>query len=183
MLLSTSGQERRSKSNLIRPHPYHPFSAVTGRSARRQRRGFTLAEVMIVVVVSMMILSWAMPNYFQAVEQSRIDLVGANLLMIWTAQRMYFVNNATYASSTAALVTAGLLDSSFESGTTADGKYEYTIDSASASAFKATAERKSGERWAGNLSIDQGGNLTGSISTGEDPNVIMLTPSLYAIGL
>lgn len=145
------------------------------------RVGFTLAELMIVVIIMMVILQFAIPRYTTATEQARVDLAGSNLVALYTAQRLYFVDQGTFATTLTALIDSKLLDASFAPGKGLDSKYTYAIDSASATAFVGSATRTA-ERWVGTLRIDQTGTLTGQIDDGLG-NPPILTPSRFALGM
>jgi len=145
-------------------------------------RGFTFAELMVVVTIMMVLVGFGVPRYHQAVEQSRVDIAGANMVMIWTAQRMYWVSHSqAFATSLAQLTSVNekLLDPNCAPGSGSDDKYDYAITAGGAT-FTATATRKAGDRWSGTLTIDQTGTLAGTISDGVS---ITLEPSRYALGL
>ena len=153
-------------------------------SPARRRNAFTLLELIVAVIVLMVIISFAIPQYRIAMEQNRVDLAGSRLLMVYTAQRMYFVDNQTFAPALTDLVNAKLIDSALAPGGGSDSKFTYSIKSASATAFVAEAARASTpspQYFSGTLSIDEKGALTGSVQNSDSS--VVLTASTYALGL
>ena len=69
------------------------------------KRGYTLVEMIVAVIVAGVLLSVGVPRFAQSLEQSRADVAGANLRSIWSAQRLYWLQNRTYAPD---LPTLGL---------------------------------------------------------------------------
>ena len=53
--------------------------------------------MMVAMVVLGVLLSMGIPRFQQSLEQSRADVAGANLRSIWSAQRLYWLENRAYA--------------------------------------------------------------------------------------
>lgn len=141
-------------------------------------------ELVVSVIVLMIIMNFAIPQYRVAMEQNRVDLAGSRLLMIYTAQRMYFVENQTFAPALSDLIGKKLLDPSLAPGAGADSKFFYAIDSADATAFSAKATRSSTptpQVFSGFIAINQKGELSGTVQSADSS--IILTASRYALGL
>lgn len=101
------------------------MSTKTSRpSARRQRRGFTLVELMIAVAVVAILAAVGYPSFLSQIRKARradaIDIASG----VQQLQERYRANNPTYAASIAALGLA--------SGLSARGYY--TVSSAPAAA-------------------------------------------------
>jgi prepilin-type N-terminal cleavage/methylation domain-containing protein len=126
----------------------------------RARRGATLLELVIVMTILGVLLSLGIPSFQFALEQSRAQVASANLEAIWSAQRLYWLENRTYAADVATLQSTGMLDSSLSSQTF----FTYEIISADASTFVAIATRTSNQKWNGTFTIDQTGTLSGVLS-------------------
>ena len=88
---------RRHRSGAMAPSA-RPELAVRrlGRLSRRHS-GYSLVEMIVAVIVAGVLLSIGVPRFAQSLEQSRADVAGANLRSIWSAQRLYWLQNRTYA--------------------------------------------------------------------------------------
>jgi prepilin-type N-terminal cleavage/methylation domain-containing protein len=155
----------------------------TSRSAPGKRCGFTLIELIVVLVVIMVLAQFMISPTQRAMEQSRTDIAVAGLRTIWTAQRLYYIENQTYASSINMLVSAGLLSNKDFNQTSNDATrhYYFMIDAgATSTTFTASAwrydRRESGlTPWNGSLSINQDGTVDGFVYLVNESN--SFTPS------
>ena len=59
-------------------------------------KGFTLMEVMIVIVVLGVLAGLAVPTYQNAIEHTAVREAETNLKTIYTAEKIYNVNHGTY---------------------------------------------------------------------------------------
>ena len=78
---------------------------------RRSRGGFTLIEIMIVVLIIGILLAIAVPNFMKARDTSRTNSCIANLKQLYAAQQQYAMDNkldGTAAVTSANLCGAGL---------------------------------------------------------------------------
>ncbi len=148
-----------------------------GRSAQSssasRRRGLSIVEVMLVLVVMGVLLSLSAPSFRQSIEQSHADIAGANLRAIWTAQRVYWLEYRTYAAQLSLLESSGLLDPTIVSGSQ---RYTYTISSADNTTFTATANRVGSVRWTGQFTIDEDGLVAGVVQASGETNIV---PGFY----
>ena len=136
---------------------------------RSRREGFSLVEVMIVLVVIGVLVSFAIPRYDRAVEQSRADVAVANLRAIWSAQRMYWLENHAYTADLSTLSNAGLLDASILA---VGAGYSYAVPTADASSFTATASRSGNSQWNGTLSINENGSVSGVLQSAGNRDIV-----------
>ena len=105
----------------------HGF-CMTLPSTRKRFHGFSLMEVMIVVVIIGILAALAYPNLEKYLKRARQTEAKTNLSAIYTAQKIYFTLNQPYAED------INELDLSL-----AQGLYTYIME-ASTSTFKAQAE-------------------------------------------
>ena len=116
--------------------------------------------MLVALIVTGVLLSMGVPKFQQSLEQSRADVAGANLRSIWAAQRLYWLENRTYAPDLPTLLSANLIDPSLP---TATAPYGYTIASSSDSWFTATATRSGSTNWSGTFTIAADGTFSGSV--------------------
>jgi prepilin-type N-terminal cleavage/methylation domain-containing protein len=144
------------------------FNLLSGKSYLPSSRyffqkGYTLVEVTVAMIIICILVSIAAPIYSKAIEQARLDSAAGNLKTVWSAQRAYWLKNHNFADSLATLEAEGLINSYLVSPPS-NAMYLYTINSASAIAFSATASRNGSGVRSGEIQIDESGELTGSIS-------------------
>ena len=73
------------------------------RGIKKTRRGFTLIEIMIVVLIIAILLAIAIPNFLRARETSRAKSCKANLRQIETAKEQYAMDNKLGAGDATAM--------------------------------------------------------------------------------
>jgi len=125
-----------------------------------RRRGYSLVEMIVAVIVAGVLLSIGVPRFAQSLEQSRADVAGANLRSVWSAQRLYWLQNRTYAPDLNTLLAANLIDPSLP---TATSPYTYSIADVSDSWFTATATRNGSSSWSGSFTIAADGTFSGAV--------------------
>lgn len=121
--------------------------------------GFTLIEVMIVVVVVAILAAIAIPSYRNFILKSHRDDAKTALAALQMAQEKYRGNNLTYA---AALSDLGLTAASPQ------GYYTIAIQSAAVSAYEANATttgQQSADTNCQKLAVTQAGFSTDSTKT------------------
>ena len=107
----------------------HGF-CMTLPSTRKRFHGFSLMEVMIVVVIIGILAALAYPNLEKYLKRARQTEAKTNLSAIYTAQKIYFTLHQSYAED------INELDLSLAQG----DPYIFTIHESSTSTFKAQAE-------------------------------------------
>lgn len=111
---------------------------------RRRQRGFTLIELMIVVVVIALLAAVALPSYLDSVRKGRRATAFEAVTQIQQAQERWRANNPSFASGIASSAGrfTGLTGSGATSYTTANGYYEISLSGASATGYTILATAK-----------------------------------------
>jgi type II secretion system protein G len=78
-------------------------------SASKSESGFTLIELMVVVVIIGVLVAIAIPIFVNATSNAKQKTCQANLRTIDGAISVYYANNSGYPANIAALVTDGEL--------------------------------------------------------------------------
>ena len=107
----------------------HGF-CMTLPSTRKRFHGFSLMEVMIVVVIIGILAALAYPTLEKYLKRARQTEAKTNLSAIYTAQKIYFTLHQSYAED------INELDLNMVQGE----PYTFTIQEASTITFKAQAE-------------------------------------------
>jgi type II secretion system protein G len=73
----------------------------------RNSKGFTLIELMIVVVIIGILAALAIPRFTQASARAKEKEADGILKQIYTLENAYYANNGAYAATAADLQTVG----------------------------------------------------------------------------
>lgn len=93
---------------------------------RKKRRGFTLVEVMITVVLIAILSSMAMLSYSKTQENAKVNIDYATAANIATAAQMAATNGET-GISVESLVSGGYLQSTPQVQQSSGGSFEVTV--------------------------------------------------------
>ena len=103
---------------------------------KRNNKGFSLLELLIVVAIILIIATIAIPSLLRSRQAANESAAVANLRTINTAEVTYLSSSGGNYGDLPALVSAGLLDSTFTAGVKAGYNFSVT---ASGSDYTATA--------------------------------------------
>ena len=123
--------------NQFRPRRFASQSETTGAKFRGgYPSGFTLTEILIVVIIVGILATLALPMLVKTLEKAKLGEAASNLNLIRTGEKIYFLEWSTFTSD---------LDSlNIEDPNDATKRYfDYTIESANGSDFTARAQRQS----------------------------------------
>ena len=122
---------------------------------------FTLVELMVVVTILGVLAALSMPMFASAMETARMDESVAKLRSVSLAQRMYWLEERTYANTLTDLVSSKLLDTVVDSTTK---PYQFTVSASDGTTFEVEAERAE-STWSGTVTIDEAGDVAGSVTS------------------
>jgi prepilin-type N-terminal cleavage/methylation domain-containing protein len=150
------------------------FTVITKRSTNAG--GFTLTEILIAMTIMAILVTMSTPIYSKAIEQGRLDGAARELKTIWSAQRVYWLDNHSYAENIAALQNLDLLRSDLPlSQGSVSAMYIYEIASADGESFTASAVRNASSKWSGEIEINEFGVITGSVTATDGTELLPLS--------
>ena len=126
---------------------------------KRNNSGFTLVEIMIVVLIVALLASIAIPNLLRARMSAHDASAQATLKAISTAMESYLSVNTTYPPDTTTLVNATppYLQADYFTGT--HNGFTFTLDSLSSQLYSVTAAPTSANLGSGSFTISTGSVL------------------------
>ena len=98
---------------------------MSGLSVRKGRRGFTLIEIMIVVLIIAVLLAIAIPNFMKARDTSRAKACVANLRQIDTGKVQWAMDNKKVGTDVP--VVGDLIPTYVKNALTCPSGGDYTI--------------------------------------------------------
>jgi len=119
--------------------------------------GFTLLELIIVIIVVGILVAMALPQFTKVAERGRIAKAKTALDMFRKAEGIYFALSSFYTTTISALA-----NEIPELTSVTDIDWSYTVTSASTTAFLATTTRLTGEYSGCTININQLGQIGGT---------------------
>ncbi len=130
-----------------------------------KKSGFTLLEIIIVIIIVGVLASLALPRFFSTVEFSRsTEALTSMTALRQSLERCYLANAGSYTGTTPCLITNLDLE---DPGTSPGNHFTYTISGQSATGYTVLATRntRDGGSATGKITLTQ--TSTGVTRTGE----------------
>ena len=120
-------------------------------------RSFTLIELIIVIIIIGILVTFAMPAFMVTQEKALTKEAIANLKLIAAAEKVYRMNNAFYYPKPCPPTEGDIIDINnyLKLYFTDETNWDYAITVATAGAFTATAQRTGGSYPSCKYTIDQ----------------------------
>ena len=115
------------------------------------RKGFTLVEVLIVVIIIGILAAIGVPQFANSIEKAKCGEARAGLGHMQTGEKVYFAENEYYSTNTDDLDI-----------TLSQRYWTFTISSPTSTTYTATATRSGGTRSGQTITMDQGGTIAGN---------------------
>lgn len=129
---------------------------------RKVRKGFTLIELIIVIIIVGILATIAVPQYLKATERAKGGKAKSAMALIAQGEKFYRAEIDTYVITGVDANNATLGSYIELAAVDADPDWNYEVGGVSASAFLITATRQAGAGSGGTLTLDQNGVWSGT---------------------
>ncbi|MFH1062552.1 MAG: prepilin-type N-terminal cleavage/methylation domain-containing protein [Candidatus Omnitrophota bacterium] len=152
--------ERNSwgRISLTGKHCFDKYIYITGGN-KMNRKGFTLVELLMVVIIIGILVTLAVPSYYKSIERAKGGKAKSSLRTITNAQIQYRALNDTYVNGADLTLLADVdLPAELQDGATGDGDWTYACTSTDITAdVLTTATRNLGPYAGDTVTMDQDG--------------------------
>lgn len=118
------------------------------------KRGFTLGELLIVIIIVGTLASISLPKFIAMIEQGKADEAGTYLRLVRSGEKIYHAENGDYVNCTNATVIRSVLGIELTTE-----NFGFSVTDANETAFLATATRNSNNQL---IILDAEGNWSGN---------------------
>lgn len=127
---------------------------------RGSQAGFSLVELVIVITIAGILMTFAVPKTSVTVENTHVNQGVAGMRSIWLAQRRYRMEYDRFAPSLKTLVQEGFAQKQVLEQ---EDPFSYKVRSTSNGKLTIMAERFGDSGWKGTLTLDEMGKIGGSV--------------------
>ncbi len=122
------------------------------------KKGFTLVELLMVVIIIGILVTLAVPNYYRSVERAKAGKAKAAMDGIRKAELQYRAFNDEYTNTLDPDLTDFDLPGDLQDGN--DSDWTYTITQNTTDTLEITATRDNGPHAGDTVTMDQDGSYT-----------------------
>ena len=122
--------------------------------------GFTLVELMIVVILAGILATMAVPRVSKSVENTQVNQGVAGMRSIWLAQRRYRLQHEKFAPTMKELAESGFVDGRLKE---IEDPFRFSITLRGADGLRISAHRAKSSGWSGELTLDELGRIGGRV--------------------
>ncbi|MCP4649306.1 MAG: type II secretion system protein [PVC group bacterium] len=131
------------------------------------KKGFTLVELLMVVIIIGILVTIAVPNYFRSIERAKGGKAKAAIDVIRKASIQYRALNDTFPPTDITELDGMEIPGNMTAATPFDdGDWQYTV-SGDATTVSIVATRNAGEHSTETLTMDVDGTITNSATPNE----------------
>ena len=131
--------------------------------SRRASVGFTLLELLVVISIVGILAAMALPGFGRTIERSRVRDTQATLASLYSAERVYRLDQTTYGTLANLVANRYLTDPN-----AGNANWVFSTPTVTTSAFTATATRVGGGYADNTVTVDQ--NFSGTCYGGNHPD-------------
>jgi prepilin-type N-terminal cleavage/methylation domain-containing protein len=135
-------------------------SRKTAESVDKSGAGFTIVELMIVVIIAGILSTMAVPRVSKSVENTKVNQGVAGMQSIWLAQRRYRLQHDKFCPSIKDLVEEGFLDKRLKE---MKDPFRFDVFLRGKDGLRITAQRASSSGWSGELTLNELGEVRGHV--------------------
>jgi type IV pilus assembly protein PilE len=121
------------------------------------KRGFTLIELIIVIIIIGVLATLAVPQYLKSTERAKVAKAKHAMGIIAQAEKMFRAQNDTYVDIGADAADAALGAFTELADIDADPDWAYTTENISTNTFTVRATRENGSMATNSITLNEGG--------------------------
>lgn len=124
------------------------------------KSGFSLVELMIVIVLAGILATAAVPRVSKSVENTQVKQGVGGMQSIWLAQRRYRLQHEQFAPSLDVLVEQGFADKRLQEKVE---PFTFSLTRRGSDGLRISARRTGSGGWSGELTLDELGRIRGRV--------------------